>query len=84
MRLSYLRLRLPFDRVPDASGVFNEKDVFEHPAYELTEQGAWVRMKHVESGKQVMVPSQVVLVGVPMGEQQQGQPGLHKHGGQKR
>lgn len=70
MRFSYVKLRVPVDRVPEMSGVFSDADVFAAPKYELWEHGTWVRLKHVESGKQLAVPANAVLCTVVLTDEQ--------------
>lgn len=70
MRFSYIKLRVPVDRVPEMSGIFSDRDVFATPEYELWEHGVWVRLKHVETGKQLAVPASAALNTVVITDEQ--------------
>lgn len=81
MKFSYVRLRVPADRVPGGSGVFNGRDEFAPPDYELSERGQMVRLRH-KTGVLLEVHSSAVLGAVPI-EQEQPAQQQQRHGGKR-
>lgn len=79
MKFSYLRLRVPADRVPGGSGIFNGRDEFAPPEYELSERGQMVRLRH-KTGALLEVHSSAALVAVPLEQEQTAQ---QRHGGKR-
>lgn len=80
MRFSYIKLRVPIDRVPECSNIFNDRDVFALPDYEAHAESQFVRIKHPASGKQVVVHAQMVKEGVPVSDEQPKQFKQHMQG----
>jgi hypothetical protein len=82
VKFAYLRLRTTIEQLPGGSGLFNGRDTFQEPDYDLHEVGQLVRIRH-SSGAQVVVPVSGLLHAVPVAEQQQGQQQAQKHGGRR-
>jgi hypothetical protein len=79
MRFSHLRLRIVVDTVPGGSGIFNGRDQFAAPDYECRAESQFVRIRHVESGKEIVVHAQAVKEGVPATDEQQQPKQFSKH-----
>jgi hypothetical protein len=78
LKFAYLRLRTTIEQLPGGSGLFNGRDTFTEPDYDLHEVGQLVRIRH-SSGAQVVVPVSGLLHAVPVAEQQQAQQQGGKH-----
>lgn len=80
MRFSHLRLRIVVGDLPGGSGIFNGRDLFAAPEYECRAEQQFVRIRHVESGKECVVHAQALKEGVPVSDEQPKQFQKHMQG----
>lgn len=83
MRFSHLRLRIVVDSVPGGSGIFNGRDLFASPDYECRAEQQFIRIRHVETGKELAVHAQALKEGVPVTDEQPKTFQKHMQGGKR-